>query len=130
MFIKKHPWLLFSVLSASLFVLVPGHLDSRGTTPAATLQADGTEPPPLPIPWKSHSSAQSRVVAEALQPALVADGTEPPPLPIPWSRAGNPNVYVQTDATAVRPYAVLTADGTEPPPLPIPWLGLSTAIQV
>jgi len=39
MFIKKHPWLLFSVLSANLFVLVPAIL-IPGHTPAATLQAD------------------------------------------------------------------------------------------
>jgi len=103
---KKHAWLLFSVLSASLLALVPGHLNSRNAPHAATLQADGTEPPPPPFPWThgNGANAQSSAITVGTQPVLSADGTEPPPPPFPWRNS-----------------AILSADGTEPPPSPFPW---------
>ena len=86
MFHSKHAWLLFSVLSASQPVLVPGRVNVPNGSEAATMQADGTERPPLPIPWSltTGPSVQARVTAERQQPVLIADGTERPPLPIPW----------------------------------------------
>jgi hypothetical protein len=103
-FTKKYVWLLFPVLSASLFV--PAHL--HRTPNAVTMQADGTEPPPRPFPWPTGTAnqAQTNAPSTALHPVLSADGTEPPPRPFPWS----------TNSASV-----LTADGTEPPPPPFPW---------
>lgn len=66
------------------------------------IRADGTEPPPPPIPWPSGTTTV---------PLFKADGTEPPPPPIPWGHAVTEGKFQK----------VQIADGTEPPPPPIPW---------
>lgn len=66
------------------------------------IRADGTQPPPPPIPWPSGTTTV---------PSLTADGTQPPPPPIPWGQA----------VTKGKLQKVQVADGTQPPPPPIPW---------
>ena len=87
------------------------------------IRADGTQPPPPPIPWPSGTTTVPSLTADGTQPppppiplpsaattvpSLTADGTQPPPPPIPWP-----------SGTTTVPS--LTADGTQPPPPPIPW---------
>lgn len=66
------------------------------------IRADGTQPPPPPIPWPSEA---------ATVPSLQADGTQPPPPPIPWGQAIREGKFQEFQI----------ADGTQPPPPPIPW---------
>ena len=66
------------------------------------IRADGTEPPPPPIPWPSRTTTV---------PSFTADGTQPPPPPIPWGQAVTEGKFQK----------VQIADGTEPPPPPMPW---------
>ncbi len=66
------------------------------------IRADGTEPPPPPIPWPSGTTTV---------PSFKADGSEPPPPPIPWGQAVTEGKFQK----------VQIADGTEPPPPPLPW---------
>ncbi len=81
-------------------LLTPSALNHyAGETPAA-IRADGTAPPPKPIPYQTDGGN------------FRADGTAPPPPPIPYLKPSS-DVPVQS------------ADGTAPPPKPIPWLNSS-----
>jgi hypothetical protein len=71
------------------------------------IRADGTQPPPPPIPWPSGTTT-----------VFKADGTQPPPPPIPWGPAVTEGKFQE----------VLFADGTQPPPPPIPWPNGAVAI--
>jgi hypothetical protein len=126
---RTRAWLLFSVLSASLLVLVPGPLNFSNPTHAGTLQADGTHPPAPPIPWRAGAgdSLSAGVLAELPPRVLAADGTHPPAPPIPWRRVGDTKAL--EGATMVRRSTALTADGTQPPAPPIPWGQLNVAAE-
>jgi hypothetical protein len=76
MYIKKGIC-LFLLASLALFeTLALGslHITSAGSLIPAVNAADGTEPPPPPVPLPPTAGSV---------PTLVADGTEPPPPPRP-----------------------------------------------
>lgn len=96
---KKGICFFWFVTAVLLLAPAPGPIQRENLD---KIRADGTQPPPPPIPWPSGTTTE---------PALSVDGTQPPPPPIPWSPA----------VTKANLQKVQVADGTQPPPPPIPW---------